>query len=300
MPRYSICIATYKRPEGLSLLLESIEAQELDLDDSVEIIIVDNDPPSAQGLVAEFAAASRFPIRYLTQPEQNISTTRNLAVHEATGDYVWFVDDDEVAIPECLSRLGKAMSDFDADGVFGPVIPQFESKQPEWMESSSLFNRAIGVTGRRSEVYRTSNTLVKRELLLTIPGPFDPNFGISGGSDSLLFRQLANNGAFFIDSSDAIVYEDVPDSRADWYWMKTRMRRQGQNYTRQIVMTNGGVVNTSVAWMLAKAAVQIPGSVLGWAVSRDSEARKREFQLRLWSNIGKFEGLAGTISVRME
>lgn len=300
MPTYSICIATYKRPERLTRLLESIEAQELDDGVSVEIIIVDNDPPSAEAAVTCFAATSRFSIRYLTQPEQNISITRNLSVHEATGDYVWFVDDDEVAIPQCLSRLGEALTDYGADGVFGPVLPAFESPQPDWMEASSVFNRPIGVTGHRSEAYRTSNTLVKRQLLLTIPGPFDPDFGLSGGSDSLLFRQLANNGAHFVDSSDAIVYEDVPDSRADWFWMKTRMRRQGQNYTRQIVMTNGGALRPKVVWMLAKAAVQIPWAAMGWAASRDSETRSREFQIRLWSNIGKFEGLAGAVSVRME
>lgn len=298
MPLYSICIATYQRPEGLLDLLESIEAQQLTDHMSVEIIVVDNDPRSSETVVLEFGERSRFPIVYLTQPEQNISLTRNVAVGAANGEFIWFVDDDEIAIPQCLSRLSAALHEFDAAGVFGPVIPVFETEQPEWVEKSSVFNRPIGVTGRQARGYRTSNTLVRTEALAMVEGPFDADFGISGGSDSMLFRVLAAKGLRFIDSGDAFVSEVVPSNRATWSWMKTRFRRQGQNYARQTVMLNGGVLTTDVMWMLVKAFVQIPLTIAGMAITWPNRASRSEWQLRMWSNVGKFEGVRGTSSVR--
>ena len=298
MALYSICLATYKRPDGLLALLESLEAQVLPDDMSVEILVVDNDPRSSEDVVNGFGSKSRFPVSYLTQPEQNISITRNVAVDAAKGEYIWFVDDDEVAEPNCLERLASALHDHDADGVFGPVLPAFESAHPNWIEKSTVFNRPIGVTGAKSEGFRTSNTLVRTELLRSVPGPFDPDFGISGGSDSMLFRQLAMDGAHFVDSGDAFVHETVPDSRAQWEWMRNRVRRQGQNYARQTVMLHGGVSKRPVLWMLAKAAIRIPMTLVGAAIKWNQRETRSNYQLRMWSNIGKFEGARGTVSVR--
>ena len=298
MPRCTACIATYRRPEGLRRLLNSIEAQELDRSVDLDVIVVDNDPETARAVVEDFEQTGRFPIRYLTQPEPNISVTRNVAVEAATGELLWFVDDDEVASPGCLQRLVDALERFDASGVFGPVLPEFEGDPPEWVRRSSAYNRPIGVTGRTSISYRTSNTLVRADVLGEMEGPFDPDFGVSGGSDSLLFRALAERGHRFIDSGDASVTELVPEARANWSWMRTRFRRQGQNYARQIVVLSGGIANPRVVAMLLKAAIQIP-PMLGLAAIRWHRRHDRnEALLRLWSNVGKYEGVAGVMSAR--
>ena len=105
MSLYSVCIATYRRPDGLARLLQSIEDQVIVDDCEVEIVVVDNDPGSAEDVVSQFAANSRFPVRYLTQSEPNISITRNVAVASALGEFIWFIDDDEVASPTCLAQL---------------------------------------------------------------------------------------------------------------------------------------------------------------------------------------------------
>ena len=295
---YSVCIATYRRPDGLARLLQSIEDQVAVDDSDVEIIVVDNDPPSAEEVVSRFAANSRFPVHYLTQSEPNISITRNLAVASARGEFIWFIDDDEVASPTCLARLSDALVTYDADGVFGPVLPQFEDGTVDWIRQSSAFNRPIGVTGTRSFGYRTSNTLVRTDLLRTQDGPFDPAFGVTGGSDSMLFRILADEGRFFIDSSDAFVTEDVPAERANWEWMRNRIRRQGQNYARQVVVLAGSVFSPSVAWMLSKALLQIAGTSMLSALNWRDRSQRSEWLLRLWSNIGKLEGVLGRATVR--
>lgn len=292
----SICVATYKRPEGLRNLVESIEAQELPSNVDVEVVIVDNDPPSAEAAVTALATASRFPILYLTQPEPNISLTRNVGVAAASGDHIWFVDDDEVAEPTCLARLVSAMNDFDADVVYGPVLPVFETPLADWLRP--LFDRPISPTGTASKAHRTGNTLVRRSALDLVEGPFDAGYGVTGGSDTMLFRLLEAKGLSLIDSADANVSETVPADRGTWQWLRSRMRRQGQNYARQTIVLEDGRLTPGVASMSVKAILQVVAwggaSVVNW---KDRTERSR-FLMRMWTNIGKLEGVSGVTSRR--
>ncbi|MGI9605725.1 MAG: glycosyltransferase family 2 protein [Acidimicrobiales bacterium] len=291
MTLVSVCVATYRRPDGLRALMHSIEAQELPDGLDVEVIIVDNDPPSAEPAVREYGSESRFVVHYLSQPEPNISLTRNAGVAAARGDLVWFVDDDEIAEPDCLGLLVAAMYEHDADVVFGPVLPRFETPLPDWLQP--LFSRPVFATGTPSVAHRTGNTLVTSESLSLVEGPFDPAYGVTGGSDSLLFRQLEARGRLLINSADAIVSEVVPAERATWQWLRSRMRRQGQNYARQTVTLEEGTFTPGVAWMSAKALVQI----VGWGGSAIASWRDRTqrslYVMRIWTNIGKIEGVIG-------
>jgi len=292
----SICIATYRRPAGLRDLLASIERQETERALCVEIIVVDNSPPDAENIVEEAASASRFAVRYLTQPEQNISLTRNVAVSAATGTWLWFVDDDEIADPNCLDRLLTAAQTHNADAVFGPVRSSFPEPPAEWMQE--LFERPISTTGAISTANRTSNTLVRRDLLATVDGPFDVAYGKSGGSDSFLFRQLANAGARLIDSSDAFVTEEVPPNRATLAWLRRRHRVQGQNYARQTVTLAGTRRSLDVVQVAAKAVAQVIFSFASMGLNWGKKTDRERSRLRLLTNVGKLEGLWGTTSVR--
>src|SRR5438105_6517932 len=116
----SVCIAAYKRPDLLENLLTSLVNQVLPEDVTLEIIVVDNDPEeSARGVVQKFSDTARARFLYCRQPIKNISLTRNLAVANATGAYLLFIDDDETACREWVARLLRALREFDADGVFG-------------------------------------------------------------------------------------------------------------------------------------------------------------------------------------
>lgn len=284
-----MCIATYRRPVGLRRLLDSLEEQAITQDATIEVIVVDNDPRSAESLVSGHAARSRFVVRYLEQPQPNISRTRNAAVAAARGEFIWFVDDDEIAEPTCVAQLLDAMHAHTADAVFGPVLPDFESPPPAWL--TPLFDRAIHPTGHRSLAYRTGNTLVRASALQTVEGPFDARFGLTGGEDTFLFRQLEAAGFRLIDSAEAIVRETVPTDRANWPWLRARMQRQGQNWARQTVSLGGGWWRTPSLTMAAKAVLQVAGCAgaagLSW---RDRTSRGR-YLMRMWTNIGKLQGL---------
>src|SRR5438034_6155244 len=121
---FSVCIATYKRPTLLEQTLASILAQVLPHDIIIETIVVDNDPErSAAGIVEKHHDTDSISFKYFSQPIKNISLTRNMAVHNASGTYLVLIDDDEVASPRWIATLLKAADKYGADGVFGPFYP---------------------------------------------------------------------------------------------------------------------------------------------------------------------------------
>ena len=124
---------------------------------------------------------------YLTQPEKNISLTRNKAVKKAIGEYLLFIDDNEIANPNWINSLIEVLIKYNADSVFGKVISYYEDGVPDWIKKSHFFKVPVEKTGEPSKFTRTGNCVIKSKLIKSIEGPFDPEFGLTGGEDGILF-----------------------------------------------------------------------------------------------------------------
>jgi succinoglycan biosynthesis protein ExoM len=228
--RVSVCICTFKRPELLERLLDGLEAQALDSTVAFDVVIVDNDATrSSEAVAAKFAARGRFRVVYDCEPERNISLTRNRAVRHATGDLIAFIDDDEVPRKEWLVRLLATMRQHDADGVLGPVLPDFPEGAPRWLNDGRMFDRKRHPTGTRIGPgdARTGNVLLKRALFPDGEPWFDPAFGRSGGEDSDFFSRKMHDGRTFIWCDEAEAYETVPPERWTASFHIKRLWRSG-------------------------------------------------------------------------
>ena len=64
--------------------------------------------------------------RYVHEPRPGISHARNRGVAEAKGDFVAFIDDDELPAPNWLESLLLTQRTYRADVVLGPVRPVFD------------------------------------------------------------------------------------------------------------------------------------------------------------------------------
>src|SRR5262245_8048531 len=124
----TVCICTFKRPRLLSRLLEQLQKQRTHGRFTYSIVVVDNDATrSAEAVVSTFSVKARVRTRYSVEPRQNIAMARNRAIDYAEGEFVAFIDDDEVPEPEWLSRMLETCDAYGAAGVLGPVVPEFES-----------------------------------------------------------------------------------------------------------------------------------------------------------------------------
>ena len=222
----SICIATYRRRYGMTRLLDSLARLKLPDGVRAEVVAVDNDPGSEPADAPSADVCAPLSLRWLREPRKNIAYARNLAVANARGEWLAFVDDDEIADEGWLAAYWERACEGTADGYFGPVLPQIEAWFTPWLDVS-FFERARFATGTRitSLGAHTCNAFVRRALFRE--AKFDPSFGRSGGEDTALFRRLAARGSRFEWVDDALVRESVPAERHRPGWLMRRAFRGG-------------------------------------------------------------------------
>jgi len=261
----SVCIATYRRPPLLERLLRSLENQLLPQGVEMEIIVVDNDADkSAEPIVSKFQNVARNRLSYFNQPLKNISLTRNMAVEKASGEYILFIDDDEVASPQWLTYLMKTLDAFDADGVFGPVVPELSTKTPPWMRD--LFYRYSSRTGGKAESKWTGNCILKAPLLKKMREPFDPRYGITGGEDTHLFAPSKTR----------------PSS------LFLRGLKGGNLHTRRVIEFAGAKRTPVRLFMIAKALAFGTTSLALMIGQFPITMHRAQWLMKFGSNIGRF------------
>lgn len=228
----------------------------------LEIVVVDNDPgQSARPVLAHWCRQGRVPVVALDCPEPNISRARNTAIHAARGPWLAFIDDDETPEPDWLEQLLRTARHCRADAVFAPVVPVYGAQIAPWVVRGRFFERrrlATGAAVTRRDV-RSGNVLVRRALLLALPGPFDSSFGRTGGEDTLLFTQLLQSGPVrFVWCDEAVVREPVEPARAALPWLLRRAYRGGQSFVLVAMRTTPrGARGRLLACLLARALAQL-------------------------------------------
>jgi succinoglycan biosynthesis protein ExoM len=210
-----VCICTFKRPALLAATIGGVLAQTTKGRFSVSIVVVDNDcQASAYKTVELLQRQNPDTIAYFIEPEQNIALARNRAVENVKGNFVAFIDDDEIPEEDWLIRLHVAILAHRADGILGPVKPRFEIRPRKCILKARIFERPTHRTGQLLEwrQTRTGNALIRREVLKDVPGLFSKEFG-SGGEDRDFFRRAMNAGKTFVWCNEATVYEIIPAER---------------------------------------------------------------------------------------
>jgi succinoglycan biosynthesis protein ExoM len=282
----SCCVNTYKRPILLKKLLQSLESQRLESFWRLEIIIVDNDElEEGRAVVEDFRKQSSLDIKYYTQPIKNISITRNKGVEMASGEIIMFIDDDGYADQNWIYEMLTCLEHYNADGVFGTVIPYFDKGVSEMFIKGKFFDRLIQNTGEISKYKRTTNCLVKKEVLDKIEGPFDPKDGLTGGEDSNLFEKAQMNGAKLIFCKEGVVYDHVPSNRATLKWLLQRRFRTGRGFTAIKLKNSGKNIFYLIYYFLRPVTFLIISSI-ALLICFPFAIQRTRWLLNIASNVG--------------
>lgn len=286
--QYLISIATYKRPEGLARLLDSLEVA-LSGRTNFNIVVVDNDP---QGTGEEAAKQSPLRVTYVIEEEPGIASARNRGLTFFTADHrgIIFVDDDEWVEPDWFENLTRHSENSDAGVVQGPVITLLPSDAPEWITQGGFYQRKSRKTGEQLESAATNNTLLTRDAWLSAGSPvFDTAFSSTGGSDWDLFWGIRKSGVRIEYCEDAIVSEDVPPSRMGKKWLRQRYIRNGIVGIR-VCKKHGDLVLPYIFRALAVGAVGLAQIALSTLRGQGPQAVPMSRALVSW---GKISGLFG-------
>jgi len=234
--KITVCACTYQRPQGLRILLQSIEALRIPPGSEVECCIIDNDvSPSARSIVETAAADFPQPLRYVHEPQPGIPNARNRALVEAgTDGYAVFVDDDETVDSEWLVELYRVAKETGGAFVQGPVEMTVEDANDQWWLETALFRQKVFPDGSPRHESWTNNVMLDMTFVSRTHSRFDDALRFDGGSDTLFFRDMVQNGGTGYFAANALVFEIQPKARLTWSWASQRQYRYG--ITRANVM----------------------------------------------------------------
>jgi glycosyltransferase involved in cell wall biosynthesis len=97
--RISVLLPTYNRARFLRASLDSILSQSLP---AFEVIVIDD---GSTDETAEIVRGYGDRLVYLPKLNEGKSTALNLGLQRVRGEYIWIMDDDDVALPDALERL---------------------------------------------------------------------------------------------------------------------------------------------------------------------------------------------------
>lgn len=294
---FSLCVCTFRRPTLLARLLSALAEHDYG-DLHGEFVFVDNDAAgSGLPVIAQWRGLLPFPSKVVQVAEPNIARARNAGVQAAQGEWIVIIDDDEWPAPGWLTGLVCAQSRYGADAVFGPVIPHYAEDVPAWIRRGNFFGprrHAGGEVLRGSQTY-TSNVLIRRSALAGIPGPFDQDFGLTGGSDAMLFWDMEQRGARLVWCQEATVHEIVPRSRANFPWLLRRAYSGGQIFARLETARLAGRWRRTRALQLGGRAIAqlVAASLFSLAWLPLSRVKSVHWMRKAGAQLGKLTGLWG-------
>ena len=230
MDHITVCICTFKRPGMLKELLSTMENQETDNLFRYSIVVIDNDSAeSARDTVSSIQKKSEIRIGYFVEPDQNIALARNKAIENSEGNFIAFIDDDELPGDHWLLELRNAYYRFKVDGVLGPVVPKYKVKPPKWVMEGKFYERPSHKTGTILDWKntRTGNVLLDRNIFREKENIFRPEFG-RGGEDRDFFRRMIGKKYRFVWCEEAQVHETITQERFKRIFMIKRALLRGK------------------------------------------------------------------------
>ncbi|MDX9781581.1 MAG: glycosyltransferase family 2 protein, partial [Bacteroidales bacterium] len=118
-PKVSVIIPVYNTVNYLESSVSSIQEQTLR---DIEILIIDDGSTDNSPAILKKLSESDARIRLFTQSNQGQSAARNLGLDNAQGDYVYFMDSDDIlelnTLSSCYEKCDSQNLDiviFDAD-----------------------------------------------------------------------------------------------------------------------------------------------------------------------------------------
>jgi len=204
-----VIIPTYNRAPLLRRALDSVLAQEGSGEQfDIEVLVIDDgSTDETPDLV------SRYPgVRYIRRTENHgTSAARNAGLKDAKGQYVAFLDDDDVWLPWKLRRQVELLETHPEIGVaYGQEIKRSSDDVFVWPAARDASSGWIARSLLISCPVNTSSVLIRQSALERV-GYFDE--GLRCWEDYDLWLRLASDAQFLFLPGPAVIYQISPSGR---------------------------------------------------------------------------------------
>ena len=251
LPSISVIVCSYDRLHYVQRCLEALAQQSVGRS-GFEIILVDNgSPPSVTAEMRRMAEG--IPNARLVRLEAaGVSLARNEGARAASGDYIAYIDDDAMAMPDWIEQIQRVLVERGCRPVVigGKVLPIWESPLPDWLPASLRGVLSIiehdGSGEYRSDALPAAlapygvNMILRRDVMLQ-HGGFDEALGRHGlvllsDEDVQLAWRLQDAGFSAVYDSRVVVRHSIQAKRLTPEWLITRLYWQGTSAVRTRLM----------------------------------------------------------------
>ena len=219
--KFSLAICTHNHRAALQQTLAELKSLHIP-DGTWELLIVDN--ASTDG-TSEWLAQGTWqlqdiPCRCVQESALGVANARNRALHEAKGEYVVFLDDDETPEQDWLQQIEHIIDLHRPAAVGGRICAQLPAKRPAWLSDQLLgflgeldYGPGIQILTKPSTPIFTGNAAFHRQTVIE-SGDFDATLGRrggiqSGGEDTELYRPLVMLGKTILWAPKAVIHHRI-------------------------------------------------------------------------------------------
>lgn len=206
--KISVIIPVHNRAQLLGQTLRALLNQTHQAD---EIIVVDDGSTDGSGDAARAYGSS---VQVITTPNNGPARARNRGLALARGDYIQFMDSDDLPTPHFLQSRFTAISQSNADIAYGPWLPA-------WLEGQTLtcdgFVRQMAPTAEPLDAFLEGwvlflpNALIRRALIDQAGGY--PEDLVTGEDMLLLFRLLSLTNKLVHTDASILLVRQHPDAQ---------------------------------------------------------------------------------------
>jgi glycosyltransferase involved in cell wall biosynthesis len=178
-PLVTVVVAVHNGERFLRPALESLYAQDYE---PFEVVFVDDGSTDGSAAIARAFPA----LRYMHQENQGLAAARNTGLSLGRGEFLAYLDDDDLILPHKLRRQAEYLvANPDVGCVLGRQEIMLEPgvDPPEWLTRDTIFGDLDGVP--------FVSAMIRTELLRDVGG-FDPSYRFAEDRD--LFVRLREHG----------------------------------------------------------------------------------------------------------
>lgn len=220
----SVVVPTHDRPESIGRAIDSILNQTEQAD---EIIVVDDSSCLKTKSIVE--AYDLENIRYVENPSSGASSSRNLGAELAKSNFVAFLDDDDIWLPQKLQLQKSKISELNLDAAFSKINIEYENAGIVYATNAQMPAYPLEAICIENFVGATISAVIGKNIFKEVGG-FDEGLPAREEYDLWIKLLSAHASFFIIDEPTCVSYRS--------FNKRARISSNISNYEKAINMIN--------------------------------------------------------------
>lgn len=151
-PKISIIVPVYKVEQYLPKCIDSILSQTYQ---DWELLLINDGSPDNSGNICDEYAQKDERIRVFHKENGGASSARNIGLDNASGDFICFIDSDDIVEPSFLENFGDLDADIIVQGIY---IKKYNDQEESYVGLKETFLKDTQVVEFMDILHNSQNT----------------------------------------------------------------------------------------------------------------------------------------------